>query len=254
MKTIAVLPARMASTRFPNKPLVKISGLEMIEHVRRRVEMSSSIDEVIVATCDEEIKLKVESFGGKAVMTSDVHRGCIDRVAEAALYVKGDIIIVVQGDEPLILPSMLDDLVKPMLADPSIYCTNLVTKIVDEDEFQSPNAPKVVVDKNWDLLYASREPIPSRKKYSTDDYLKLKQLGVIAFRNDFLKTFSALAPTPLEIIESVDMNRAVEHGYKVRMVLTEGVMIGVDVPDDVARVESRLRADLLLPNYLHQSK
>ncbi|WP_078129401.1 3-deoxy-manno-octulosonate cytidylyltransferase [Leptospira alexanderi] len=250
MKTIAVLPARMASSRFPNKPLVKISGLEMIEHVRRRVIMSSSINEVIVATCDEIIKQRVESFGGKVVMTSDVHRGCIDRVAEAALYVKGDIVIVVQGDEPLILPSMLDDLVKPMLADSSIYCTNLVTKIVDEEEFQSPNAPKVVVNKNWDLLYASREPIPSRKKYPNKDYLKLKQLGVIAFRNDFLKTFAALAPTPLEIIESVDMNRAVEHGYKVRMVLTEGTMIGVDVPDDVSRVEFAFKTDLLLSKYL----
>ncbi|WP_004472370.1 3-deoxy-manno-octulosonate cytidylyltransferase [Leptospira santarosai] len=250
MKTIAILPARMASSRFPNKPLVKISGLEMIEHVRRRVEMSSSIDEVIVATCDEAIKQRVESFGGKVVMTSDVHRGCIDRVAEASLYVKGDIVIVVQGDEPLILPSMLDDLVKPILTDSSVYCSNLVTRIVDEEEFQSPNAPKVVVDKNWDLLYASREPIPSRKKYSNEDYLKLKQLGVIAFRNDFLQTFAALAPTPLEIIESVDMNRAVEHGYKVRMVLTEGAMIGVDVPDDVSRVESILKTDLLLSKYV----
>ncbi|WP_000848240.1 3-deoxy-manno-octulosonate cytidylyltransferase [Leptospira interrogans] len=250
MKTIAVLPARMASSRFPDKPLVKISGLEMIEHVRRRVEMSSSVDEVVVATCDEIIKQRVESFGGKAVMTSDVHRGCIDRVAEAALYVEGDIVIVVQGDEPLILPAMLDDLVKPMLNDSSIYCTNLVTKIVDEEEFQSPNAPKVVVDKNWDLLYASREPIPSRKKYPNEDYLKLKQLGVIAFRNDFLQTFAALPPTPLEIIESVDMNRAVEHGYKVRMVLTEGIMIGVDVPGDVSRVESVFKTDLLLSKYL----
>ncbi|AYR08265.1 3-deoxy-D-manno-octulosonate cytidylyltransferase [Leptospira borgpetersenii serovar Hardjo-bovis str. Sponselee] len=250
MKTIAVLPARMASSRFPDKPLVKISGLEMIEHVRRRVEMSSSVDKVVVATCDEIIKQRIESFGGKAVMTSDVHRGCIDRVAEAALYIKGDIVIVVQGDEPLILPTMLDDLVKPILNDSSIYCTNLVTKIVDEEEFQSPNAPKVVVDKNWDLLYASREPIPSRKKYPNEDYLKLKQLGVIAFRNDFLQTFAALAPTPLEIIESVDMNRAIEHGYKVRMVLTEGVMIGVDVPGDVSRVESVFKTDLLLSKYL----
>ncbi|EMF99551.1 putative 3-deoxy-D-manno-octulosonate cytidylyltransferase [Leptospira borgpetersenii str. 200701203] len=212
--------------------------------------MSSSVDEVVVATCDEIIKQRIESFGGKAVMTSDVHRGCIDRVAEAALYIKGDIVIVVQGDEPLILPAMLDDLVKPILNDSSIYCTNLVTKIVDEEEFQSPNAPKVVVDKNWDLLYASREPIPSRKKYPNEDYLKLKQLGVIAFRNDFLQTFAALAPTPLEIIESVDMNRAIEHGYKVRMVLTEGVMIGVDVPGDVSRVESVFKTDLLLSKYL----
>ncbi|MBW0434125.1 3-deoxy-manno-octulosonate cytidylyltransferase [Leptospira yasudae] len=251
MKTIAILPARMASSRFPNKPLVKISGLEMIEHVRRRTEMSVSVDETIVATCDKVIKDAVESFGGKAVMTSDVHRGCIDRVAEAAGYVHGDIIIVVQGDEPLILPSMLDDLVAPLKKDSSIYCANLVTKIVDEEEFQNPNAPKVVVDKNWDLLYVSREPIPSRKKYPNEDYLKLKQLGVIAFRADYLKAFAALEPTPLEIIESVDINRAVEHGHKVRMVLTEGVMIGVDVPGDVIRVESILKSDSLISKYLN---
>lgn len=250
MKIIAMIPARMASTRFPNKPLVKISGLEMIEHVRRRVLMSESMNDVIVATCDDSIKERVEYFGGKAVMTSDTHRGCIDRIGEASQYEKGDIIVVVQGDEPLILPSMLDDLVKPMLDDPNIYCTNLVTEITDEEEFLSPNAPKVVVDQKWDLLYISREPIPSRKKFAEKDFLKLKQLGVIAFRYDFLQTFSALKPTPLEIIESVDMNRAVEHGYKVRMVLTKGHMIGVDVPADVTKVEMALKEDKIITKYI----
>ncbi|TGN18270.1 3-deoxy-manno-octulosonate cytidylyltransferase [Leptospira idonii] len=250
MKITAVLPARMASSRFPNKPLMPILGLEMIEHVRRRTEMSKAVNEVVIATCDQVIKDRVESFGGKAVMTADTHRGCIDRVAEAANYLTGDIILVIQGDEPLILPKMIDDLVRPMLEDPAIYCTNLVTKIVDEDEFQSPNAPKVVIDKNWDLLYASREPIPSRKKTSDDSFLKLKQLGIIAFRKEFLDVFAKLEPTPLELIESVDMNRAVEHGYKVRMVLTEGQMIGVDVPGDVARVEEVLKKDSFLKEYL----
>jgi 3-deoxy-manno-octulosonate cytidylyltransferase (CMP-KDO synthetase) len=248
-KIAAILPARMASSRFPNKPLVKIVGLEMIEHVRRRTLLSESIDEVVVATCDEIIKSTVESYGGKAIMTSDKHRGCIDRVAEAANSIDADIYIVVQGDEPLILPSMLDDLIKPMKENSNIYCANLVTKIVDEDEFQSPNAPKVVIDKNWDLLYASREPIPSRKKTNSNDYLKLKQLGIIAFTKEYLQTFYALEPTPLELIESVDMNRAIEHGYKVRMVLTEGIMIGVDVPEDVNRVEKIFQNDKLLGKY-----
>jgi 3-deoxy-manno-octulosonate cytidylyltransferase (CMP-KDO synthetase) len=249
MRIVAVLPARMASSRFPNKPLAKIAGLEMIEHVRRRTLMSPSVDEVVVATCDQIIKDTVESFGGKAVMTSDIHRGCIDRVAEASSIVSGDIILVIQGDEPLVLPKMIDDLVFPMKNNPDIYCTNLVTRIMDDEEFLSPNAPKVVIDKNWDLLYASREPIPSRKKAPNGDYLKLKQLGLIGFRKSFLDIFASLEPTPYELIESVDMNRAIEHGYKVRMVLTEGQMIGVDVAGDVDRVEKVLKSDTLIGKY-----
>lgn len=250
MKIVAILPARMASTRFPNKPLVKIAGLEMIEHVRRRTLLSRSVQEVIVATCDSIIKETVESYGGKAIMTSDSHRGCIDRVAEAANYLEGDIFLVIQGDEPLILPKMIDDLVNPMLENDEIYCTNLVTKIIDNEEFLSPNAPKVVIDKNWDLLYASREPIPSSKKASSEDYLKLKQLGLIGFRKSFLEKFAKLPPTPYELIESVDINRAIENGYKVRMVLTEGQMIGVDIPGDALRVEQILKTDNLIFEYL----
>jgi len=250
MKIIAVLPARMASSRFPNKPLAKIAGLEMIEHVRRRTALSTSVNEVIVATCDSIIKETVESFGGKAIMTADTHRGCIDRVAEAAKRIDGDIFLVIQGDEPLVLPQMIDDLVKPMIDDPEIYCTNLVTKIVDEEEFLSPNAPKVVIDKNWNLLYASREPIPSRKKSSSDDFLKLKQLGLIGFRKSFLEKFAILPPTQYELIESVDINRAIENGFKVRMVLTQGLMIGVDMPEDVQRVEKVLINDVLIKEYL----
>lgn len=250
MKIVAVLPARMASSRFPNKPLAKIAGLEMIEHVRRRTLLSSSVHEVVVATCDQIIKDTVESYGGKAVMTSDIHRGCIDRVAEASNIVDGDLILVIQGDEPLILPKMIDDLVNPLIENPDIYCTNLVTKITDEEEYLSPNAPKVVVDKNWDLLYASREPIPSRKKAPNDDFLKLKQLGLIGFRKSFLDIFAKLQATPYELIESVDINRAIEHGYKVRMVLTEGQMIGVDLPSDVDRVEKILKSDTLIREYI----
>ncbi|MGJ4733834.1 3-deoxy-manno-octulosonate cytidylyltransferase [Leptospira levettii] len=250
MKIVAVLPARMASSRFPNKPLAKILGLEMIEHVRRRTLLSKSVHEVVVATCDEIIKETVEAYGGKAVMTADTHRGCIDRVAEASQIVDGDLILVIQGDEPLILPKMIDDLVNPMLQDESIYCTNLVTKITDDEEFLSPNAPKVVIDKNWDLLYASREPIPSVKKAPNSDFLKLKQLGLIGFRKSFLDVFAKLPATPYELIESVDINRAIEHGYKVRMVLTEGQMIGVDVPGDVSRVEKVFESDKILKEYL----
>ena len=249
-KVVAILPARMAATRFPNKPLAQIMGLSMIEHVRRRVEMSAVVDEVIVATCDEVIREHVEGFGGRVIMTSDTHERCTDRVAEAAEGTGADIIVNVQGDEPLIMPSMIDEVVRPLLDDRSLPSSNLVVKVADDEEFQSPNAPKAVKDLKDNLLYISREAIPSRSKAPGDDYLKLKQLGIIAFTAEFLRTFAALEPTPLEIVESVDMMRAVEHGYKVRLVETKGVLIGVDVPGDVARVERVLENDPLVKEYL----
>lgn len=249
MKIVAIIPARMAASRFPNKPLALILGLPMIEHVRRRVSMSDILDEVIVATCDEEIRKVVESAGGTVIMTADTYERCTDRIAEAARKINADIVINVQGDEPLIMPEMLDDLVRPLIEDDSLPSTNLVARISDNEEFDSPNAPKVVVNLAGDILYISREPIPSRRKALGGNFKKLKQLGIIAFRSDFLQTFSNLEPTPLEMIESVDMMRAIEHGYRVRMVETDGRLIGVDIPDDIQGVEESLRSDPLLQQY-----
>lgn len=250
MKIVAVIPARMAATRFPGKPLAPILNLPMIEHVRRRVSMCDWINEVIVATCDEEIMSVVTKGGGKAVMTSDVHERCTDRIAEASLSLDADIVINVQGDEPLILPRMLEEVAEPLKRDAELACANLVNAIDSEEEFQNPNAPKVVTNRLGDILYISREPIPSRKKADSGDYVKLKQLGIIAFRGDFLQTFTRLEPTPLEKVESVDMMRAIEHGYRVRAVLTRGRMIGVDVPGDVRLVEEALGNDPLVDRYL----
>lgn len=250
MKIVAIIPSRMAATRFPGKPLVPILGLPMIEHVRRRTSMCELIDETIVATCDVEIKEVVESFGGKVVMTADTYDRCTDRVAEAAEGLECDIVINVQGDEPLVLPEMMDKVVSPLIDDPGLQCTNLVTKIADLQEFENPNAPKVVTNRFGDLLYISREPIPSRKKADSNNYTRLKQLGIIAFRKEFLLKFSQLEPTPLEKIESVDMMRAVEHGYCVRIVETENLMIGVDVPGDIKLVEDVLSSDPLVKKYI----
>jgi len=249
MKFTAIIPARMAATRFPNKPLAVICGIPLIEHVRRRMSMCNSIDEVIVATCDEEIRDVVKASGGKVVMTKDIHVRCTDRIAEAAARIEADVIVNVQGDEPLVTPRMIDDLIRPFKEDSHVLSVNLVSRIVDDSEFQDPNAPKVVTDRFSNLLYISREPIPSAKKASSNDYIKLKQLGIIAFRSDFLQVFSRLEPTPLEIIESVDMMRAVEHGYKVKIVETKGGMVGVDVPSDVGRVAKALESDPLFPVY-----
>lgn len=249
-RIVCIIPARMAASRFPGKPLALLLGLPMIEHVRRRVALCDLLDEVIVATCDEAIRDTVQKAGGTVVMTSAVHERCTDRIAEAASEVDADIVINVQGDEPLVQPRMLREVVEPLLKDGSLPAANLVTRIATTDEFLSPNVPKVVTNRFGDLLYISREPIPSSKKAASDDYVKLKQLGIIAFRHKFLSLLAKLPPAPLEQIESVDMMRAVEHGYRVRIVETGGTMLGVDVPGDVQRAEALLARDPLVQRYL----
>lgn len=250
MKVAVIIPARMGASRFPGKPLVPILGIPLVEHVRRRTMFCETISQVIVATCDVEIKKTVEEYGGRVVMTSDIHERCTDRIAEAARKINADIIVNVQGDEPLVLPSMIDDVIKVLVNDSFLVCSNLMSPIIDNMEFENPNAVKVVMKVNKDMLYCSREPIPSRSKAGSFKIGKWKQLGIIAFTSDFLQTFCSLPPTPLEIIESVDMMRAVEHGYRVRMVETNGIMIGVDVPEDVQRVEAILANDHLLKKYV----
>jgi len=250
MKIVAIIPARMAATRFPGKPLALILGLPMIEHVRRRVSLCDTLDEVVVATCDEAIREVVEEAGGRVIMTSDVHERCTDRIAEAAIQANADIVINVQGDEPLVMPRMMDEVIQPLLENCELLTVNLVARIVNQEEFDDLNTCKVVTNRVGDLLYISREPIPSRKKATTSDYVRLKQLGIIAFRNAFLQTFTKLEPTPLEQIESVDMMRAVEHGYRVKMVETNNRLIGVDMPEDIERVEKILATDPLIKKYI----
>jgi 3-deoxy-manno-octulosonate cytidylyltransferase (CMP-KDO synthetase) len=214
------------------------------------VALCDILDGVIVATCDDAIRKVVEESGGTVIMTSDAHERCTDRIAEAAISLNADIVINVQGDEPLVMPEMMDRVIQPLLEEIDLLSVNLVTRIEDSGEFNDPNACKVVTNRFGDLLYISREPIPSRKKFNTDDYIKLKQLGIIAFRSDFLQVFTKLGPTPLEIIESVDMMRAIEHGYRVKIVESKGRLIGVDVPGDIRRVEEILASDPLLKRYM----
>ena len=249
-KIAAVIPARMASSRFPGKPLQPILGLSMIEHVRRRVTLCPQVDEIIVATCDQEIMEEVERFGGKAVMTSDRHERCSDRIAEAAEKIDADIIINVQGDMPLIRPETLGPLVAPLLEDNTLSCTDMMGPIEDETEFFSPNVVKVVVDEKGNALYYSREPIPSSKKATQEHSMpRYKQFGVIAFRRKFLIDFSRLHPTPLEKIESVDMLRALEHGIRVQMVSTPYPVVGVDTRADLEKATERMKSDSLFARY-----
>jgi 3-deoxy-manno-octulosonate cytidylyltransferase (CMP-KDO synthetase) len=252
MKIAAIIPVRMQATRFPGKPLALILGLPMVEHVRRRISLCEELNEVIVATCDEEIRDVVQCAGGKVIMTADTHERCTDRIAEAARSIDADIIINVQGDEPLVVPEMMTEIIKPLLADVHLPCVNMISPIWTQEEFESPNVPKVVLNLSEEILYISREPIPSTKKSGTFNFKKFKQLGLIAFRNDFLQKFAQLTPTPLEVVESVDMMRAIEHGFTVKAVRTTQQMLGVDVPDDIEKAEEFLRKDGLLSRYMHE--
>ena len=248
MKIIAVIPARMGSTRFPGKPLADILGLPMVEHVRRRVALSPIFSDVVVATCDQEIMNVVIDSGGHAVMTAATHQRCTDRIAEVAENSDADIIINVQGDEPLVHPEMFIPLVAPLKNNPSLNCVNLMRVITKEEEYLNQNVVKVVFDMKDNALFFSREPLPSGKM-TTVPFDKYKQLGVIAFLKEFLLKFTQFEPTPLEVIESNDMLRIIENGYTVRMVKSEFPLVGVDTPADIEKVKKIMETDPLFPLY-----
>ena len=241
MNILALIPARMGSSRFPGKPMAKILGKPMIGHVYERVSKCDLLIKTVVATCDQEILEYIESIGGEAVMTSNHHERASDRCAEALGYlekqdgIQYDIIVMVQGDEPMTHPDMITEAVTPMLNDPGILVTNLIGDIKNIEEFEDRNCIKVVCDLNSDALFFSREPIPTRKFGNVS---MKKQVCIIPFRRDFLLKYTKLEPTPLEIVESVDMMRVLEHGLKVRMVPTSHTSYAVDTLSDLHKVEN----------------
>jgi len=247
MNILAVIPARMGSSRFPGKPMAKILGKPMIGHVYERVSRSALLSMTVVATCDREIYDYVRSIGGNAVMTADSHERASDRCAEALLTLEAennyryDIVVMVQGDEPMTHPEMINEAVQPILNDSSIKVVNLLGTIKDTAEFEDRNCIKVVCDVNSDALYFSREPIPTRSKF--DDVPISKQVCIIPFTRDFLIEYTKLPPTPLEEAESVDMMRVLEYGMKVRMARTIHDSYAVDVPEDLVRVEKIMATD-----------
>lgn len=253
MKVVAILPARMGSSRFPGKPLAPILGRPMIEHCYRRVQMAKGLHEVLVATCDQEIFDAVTGFGGKAVMTRHTHERASDRVAEVAEKLDADLIVMVQGDEPMVTPGMVEAAIRPFQTSPEIGCVNLTAKIETEEEFQDPNTIKVVVDRNWDALYFSREPIPTRRMRPFGRIPAYKQVCIIPFRKEVLLRYTRLEPTPLEVAESIDMMRFLENGLKVRMVEISEFSHAVDTPADLKKVESLMRDDILVHTYLRSS-
>ena len=244
----------MGSSRFPNKPMQKILGIPMVGHVYKRVKMCKALKEVYVATCDKEIFDYINSIGGTAIMTSSSHERCTDRCAEAMLKIENesgercDLMVLVQGDEPLVHPIMIEQSISPMINNKSIPITNLVANIENEEDFENKNEIKVVLDKNNNALYFSREPIPTRKKDFKNVPMK-KQVCIIPVTRNFLLEYNKMKPTPLEIIESIDMMRVLENGGKVRMVNTEFVTKAVDTQDDLETVSKMMKSDKLYRSY-----
>jgi len=254
MKAIAIIPARMGSSRFPGKPMKEIHGIPMIGHCYFRTKMCNGIFDTYVATCDREIFDYIESIGGKVVMTSDLHERATDRTAEAMLKIEKiikdtiDVVVMVQGDEPMVVPEMISESLQPLMDDNSVNVVNLMANIDSCKEFEDPNEVKVVVDNFSDAIYFSREPIPSRKK-GFDRVPMLKQVCIIPFRRDYLLKFNNTPETKLEKIESVDMMRIIENGESVRMVMTHAKSFSVDTPEDLLNVEREMENDQLMKLY-----
>ena len=236
-----------------------IHGVPMIGHCMLRASLCESLDEVYVATCDREIAEYITSIGGKAIMTSDTHERASDRAAEAMLKIEEDsgrlvdILIMIQGDEPMDHPDMINDALEPMLSDNAIGIVNLMTDVRSEEEFTDRNTVKVVTDKFSDAVYFSREPIPSRSKWN-GNLPMMKQVCIIPFRRQVLIEFNSLDETPLERIESIDMLRLIENDKKVRMVYTKFDSIGVDTQEHLERVAKLMESDDLMEDYLAKGK
>ena len=233
-RVVAIVPARYASTRLPGKALALIGGKTMIEHVYRRAAGASRVNAVVVATDDERIADAVIGFGGLAVMTSALHQTGTDRLAEVAASLSSEIIVNVQGDEPLVDASAIDACVQALMDHPDDVMST-VRRRLDENDAENPAVVKVVVDQHDHALYFSRSAIPSQRE-GAPVATRWAHLGLYGYRRPFLQTLARLAPTPLEQSECLEQLRALEHGYRIRCVETRSFSLGVDTPDDLARV------------------
>lgn len=239
MRTLCVIPARYASTRLPGKPLADICGKPMICRVLERARCARKPDKVIVATDDERICDAVRAEGGEALMTRTDHPTGTDRLAEVAeAYPAVDLIVNVQGDEPLIEPSLIDDLIAPFEMDENLPMATVMTRMEDAEEQLDPNNVKVVVDKLGYALYFSRSLVPYPRAAAGPVY---KHIGIYAYRRDFLLRYARLEPTPLEKAESLEQLRALENGYGIRVLETDCRFVGVDTAEDLALVNKIYR-------------
>ena len=254
MRAIGIIPARLAATRFPDKPMAKLHGMPMVGHCYHRTRLAPGLDAAYVATCDDAIADYIASIGGRAIMTATTHTRATTRTAEAMAHVeaetgqRADVVVMVQGDEPLMPPATIAATLQHF-ADPAVEIVNIMARVRTLKEFADPNNVKVVVNRQNDALYFSREPIPSPWR-GVDDVPMYAQTGIIAFRRDVLIRFNEMAETRLEQIESVDMNRVLETGGKIRMVATDAVTFGVDTADELKEAEELLNGDRDMARYL----
>jgi 3-deoxy-manno-octulosonate cytidylyltransferase (CMP-KDO synthetase) len=251
MKKICVIPARMGSSRFPGKPLEKALGIPLVIHVAKRCALATALDHVIVATCDDEIIEACKQYDVSAVMTSDQHERCTDRVSEAISKsnissTDADLILMVQGDEILVDPDMISSVINEYEHE-AAPVINLLSRIYTEQDHQDPNVVKVVASPKHQALYFSRAAIPS--PYRDKDAACYQQTGVIGFSRKFLREFSELPQTPLEKTESIDMLRVLEHGLPLKVVYTAKETVAVDVPYDLDRVKKILETDKFVAHY-----
>jgi 3-deoxy-manno-octulosonate cytidylyltransferase (CMP-KDO synthetase) len=242
MKVVCVIPSRYQSSRFEGKPLADIHGKPMIQHVYERVMRAASVTSAAVATDDQRIFDAVKKFGGTVIMTSARHRSGTDRIAEAAEHLaieETDVVVNIQGDQPLFEPVQIDEVAAPLLNDPDEQFCTLIYRIRREEEIHHPNAVKVVFDDNHYALYFSRATIPFVRDRH-EDVVYYKHHGIYAYRKSFLKTFTQLSEGYLERLESLEQLRAIEHGYRIKIVETEYDSVEVDTPQELERVKSLL--------------
>lgn len=237
---IVVIPARWGSTRFPGKPLIDIAGKPMIEHVYRQASRARGIDKVLVATDDTRILKCIREFGGECILTGE-HRSGTDRVAEAVADIECDIVVNVQGDEPIIPPQMIEQVIEPFRSDNSLPMASLKRAFREGEDPNSPQLVKVVTDIHNNALFFSRSLLPyPRDPQQSQPFL---HIGIYAYRKNFLLKFSSLPSTPLEQTEGLEQLRALEHGYRIKVPTTEFFSIGVDVPEDIEKIRKHLKND-----------
>ncbi len=249
-KVVAIIPARYTSNRFPGKPLALIQEKPMIQHVVERAQAVPLLSRVVVATDDRRIADCVRGFGGESVLTDTKHVSGSDRIAEAAEILKiseHDVVVNIQGDQPLFAQEVIYQVAKPLLDDPALPMSTLIYKIVRPEEIDDPNHVKTVFDKDFYALYFSRSPIPFQRSPEVDGIQPTyyKHLGFYAYRKGFLLSFVALPEGDWERFEKLEQLRALEYGYKIKVTVTDHDSIEVDRPEDLLRVEESLRRQLL---------
>lgn len=231
---LGVIPARFASTRFPGKPVAILAGKPLIQHVWERASQSKYLSRLVVATDDDRIALAARSFGAQVAMTRSDHASGTDRAAEVADSTDANIIVNIQGDEPLIDPDAIDAALLTLLDDPNCQMASLKRRITDDREINNPNVVKVVTASSGDALYFSRSPIPFQRGQPAGYF---KHIGLYVYRRDLLLSYSSLPVGPLEKAECLEQLRALENGIPIRVAETSYDTIGVDTPEDLAAVE-----------------